>query len=94
MKGALSDDQRRHRIDILRALSHCANNIIADMEEKMKFWMVVREGQSSTNQKHTEYIVAEAEATRLAEKEKARFYILEAIEYVEPQPMPVIKVKL
>ena len=40
------------------------------------------------------YIVAEAEATRLAEKEKARFYILEAIEYVEPQPMPVIKVKL
>ena len=72
MKGALSDDQRRHRIDILRALSHCANNIIADMEGKMKFWMVVREGQSSTNQKHTEYIVAEAEATRLAEKEKVK----------------------
>jgi hypothetical protein len=35
MKGALYD-QRRHRIDILRALSHCANNIIADMEGKMK----------------------------------------------------------
>ena len=35
MKGALSDDQRRHRIDILRALSHCANNIIADMEVDM-----------------------------------------------------------
>ena len=44
MKGALYD-QRRHRIDIFRALSHCANNIIADMEGKMKFWMVVREGQ-------------------------------------------------
>ena len=33
MKGILYD-QRRHRIDILRALSHCANNIIADMEGK------------------------------------------------------------
>jgi len=32
----------------------------------MKFWMVVREGQSSTNQKHTEYIVAEAEAKTLS----------------------------
>ena len=60
----------------------------------MKFWMVVREGQSSTNTKHTTYQVAEAEARRLAEKERFRFYILEAIEYVEPQPMPVIKVKL
>ena len=34
MKGALYD-QRRHRIDIFRALSHCANNIIADMEVEM-----------------------------------------------------------
>lgn len=60
----------------------------------MKFWMVIREGQSSTNTKHTTYQVAEAEARRLAEKERSRFYILEAIEFVEPQQTPVIKVKL
>jgi hypothetical protein len=60
----------------------------------MKFWMVIREGQSSTNTKHTTYKVAEAEARRLAEKERSRFYILEAIEFVELQQTPVIKVKL
>ena len=57
MKGALYD-QRRHRIDILRALSHCANNIIADMDAesvilnatrqylRLKGWYVMRIQQS------------------------------------------------
>ena len=59
-----------------------------------KFWMVIREGQSSTNIKQPTYENAEMEAMRLAEKERCRFYILEAIEYVEIQQMPVIKTKL
>lgn len=50
------------------------------MSDKTKFWMVTRhDGNRSPTVRHTTREAAEAEATRLAEKELSTFFVLEAV---------------
>ena len=54
------------------------------------FWMVLRgQPQSGAHKRHETLASAKEEAVRLCEKEKTRFYVLRAVEYVQPVEKPL-----
>jgi len=54
-----------------------------------KFWMVLRDNPGSgSHKKHDTLRDAKEEATRLCEKERSRFFVLRAVESVQPKEMP------
>lgn len=52
--------------------------------DKSKFWMIVTDGAAFRARE-----AAVIEASRLSAKEQRRFFIMEAVAYVEPQIVPV-----
>ena len=56
----------------------------------MKFWMVIRASGNMAQARHETRASAEAEAQRLAVKERAEFYVLEAVSVAVPQDPPVM----
>jgi len=60
------------------------------MNDKKKFWAVCRENCGGVSQKrHETFEAARQEAERLAQKENARFFVLEVIGIVVPVQTPV-----
>lgn len=60
-----------------------------------KFWMVIRDTSPNICQKrHETYDSAKEEAERLCNKERARFYILEAVEVLQLKNIPIEAIKL
>ena len=56
-----------------------------------KFWMVIREKDGcATARRHVTLGEAKVEAERLCAKERAAFFILEAIEKLEPERPPMV----
>ena len=54
-----------------------------------KFWMVLRDNAGSgTHKKHDTLTSAKEEAARLCEKERSRFFVLKAVETVQPKETP------
>ena len=60
----------------------------------MKFWMVIRSNGNPAHVRHEARASAEAEAQRLAAKERAEFYVLEAVSVAVPQDPPVTLIHL
>ena len=55
-----------------------------------KFWMVLRDNAGSgAHLRHDTLKSAKEEAARLCEKERARFFVLKAVETVQPKEVPV-----
>ena len=55
----------------------------------MKFYIVLRQNDM-LNKRHESEDEATREAERLCHKENGRFYVLEAISFVESAPTPVL----
>ena len=55
-----------------------------------KFWMVLRDNSGSgTHKRHETLRDAKMEAVRLCEKERSRFFVLRAVETVQPMELPI-----
>ena len=55
-----------------------------------KFWMVLRDNPGSgAHIRHDTLRSAKEEAARLCERERARFFVLRAVEFVQPKEMPI-----
>ena len=60
----------------------------------MKFWMVIRSNGNPAHVRHEARASAEAEAQRLAAKERTEFYVLETVSMAAPQDSPVLLIQL
>ena len=55
-----------------------------------KFWMILRDNPGSgSHKRHETLSEAKMEAVRLCEKERSRFFVLKAVESVQPKEVPV-----
>lgn len=68
------------------------NEQIEEQEATDKFWMVYVEGTRGCSRRHTEYEIAKGEAERLLKQPcnyGKKVYLLEAVEFVHFEEMPV-----
>lgn len=58
---------------------------------RYKFWMVFADGGHAPTKQHLSQAEAEAEAQRIARKNRRAAYVLEAVAGYEPQNPPVVR---
>ena len=64
-----------------------------EKESAVKFWMVMRhDGRNPPQVRHASREAAEAEAQRLAIKERTMFFVMESVDCFEVLPVEAVRV--